>query len=197
MIRFLVVLALLLIPSLASAQETCEGTCVDDKDMKALMELARERKCLDTELPTFKLDPVNIVIDREGRVFFSGEKPHPYTLHMEWCHLKVEAAGDVKVMAAVQEPPVAGFRFRPKAYMGMLLADPLREGADPKDSIDAGLMLDPLYYQDFNLNIHAGFRSVGVGLGFDIFRSFGAYAGYALSYEWRHNPEVALWFSFW
>lgn len=192
-----IALALLFGSSRAAAQETCEGACVAPEDMKVLMELARERQCLDKEKPTFKLDPVNIVVDRQGRVFFSGDDPQPYRLKMEWCHLKVEAEGKVKVVAAVMEPPTAGFRFRPKAYMGMLLAEPFRDDKDPKDAIDAGLMVDPIYFHDFNLNFHAGFRSVGAGVGVDIFRSFGAYAGYALTYDLHHNPMAALWFSFW
>jgi hypothetical protein len=178
--------------------QACTGTCVPDADMEKIVTVLKEAKCLKEENPEFKLDPVQIVVDRDGRIFFSGGDPKPYRLHMHWCNYDVDAEGKVNVLAAVQEPPTWGLRFRPKAYMGYLLAEPFREGKTAKDGVDAGLMIDPFYFHDFNLNVHVGFRAVGVGLGVDIFRSFGAYAGYALSWDgFHHNPETALWFSFW
>lgn len=176
----------------------CEGTCVPQGDMSKFVELLQERKCQQEKPPEFKLDPVTIVVDRDGRIYYSGAAPKPYRLHMKWCNYEADAEGKVNVRAAVQEPPAYGFHFRPKAYAGMLLLEPFREGKKAKDGVDAGLMLDVFYLKDFNLNVHAGFRSIGAGLGVDIFRSFGAYAGYALSWDgFHHNPEAALWFAFW
>lgn len=192
------VLALLFFSQSAGAQEVCDGTCVPDTDMKAIGEVLKERKCLQSEKPQFELDSIDIVVDRDGRVFYSGASPHPYKLKMRWCNYDVEAEGKVSVVAAVQEPPWYGFRFRPKAYAGVLLIESFRRGKTPKDAVDAGLMADLFYVSDFNLNVHAGFRSVGAGLGVDIFKSFGAYVGYALAWDGlHHNPEASLWFSFW
>lgn len=185
-------------PPTADPAPQCSGTCVPADDMKKIVTVLKETKCLKDEKPTFKLDPVKIVVDRDGRVFFSGDNPEPYRLHMHWCTYDLDAEGKVSVLAGVQEPPTYGFRFRPKAYVGYLLAEPFRKDGVARDGIDAGLMIDPFYIQDFNLNFHVGFRAVGVGLGVDIFRSFGAYAGYALSWDGFHsNPETSLWFSFW
>jgi hypothetical protein len=176
----------------------CDGTCVPPADMAKIVTVLKERKCFDDTKPEFRLDPVNIVVDRNGRVFFSGNDPQPYRLHMKWCNYEAEGTGKVKVLAAVQEPPSYGFRFRPKAFVGMLVLEPFRDGKRPKDGLDAGLMVDALYWKDLNLNVHAGFRSVGVGVGVDIFRSFGAYVGYALAWDgFHHNPEASLWFAFW
>lgn len=184
-------------PSVDPAPQ-CSGTCVAAEDMKKIVTVLHESKCLKTERPTFTLDPVSIVVDRQGRIFFSGGDPKPYRLHMHWCSYDVEAEGKVNVLAAVQEPPTYGFRFRPKAYVGYLLAEPFRAGKVAKDGIDAGLMIDPLYIKDFNLNVHVGFRAVGVGVGVDVFRNFGFYAGYALTWDGFHsNPETSAWFSFW
>jgi hypothetical protein len=187
------------LPSVATAEgEACNGTCVAPDDMKKIVEVLKERQCLETEKPVYELDPVNVVVDKDGRIFYSGADPHPYTLHMKWCQYDVTAEGKVKVVAAVQEPPTFGFRMRPKAYLGYLLAEPFRKGKTFKDGIDAGLMLDPFYVKYFNLNVHVGFRAVGVGVGVDIFRSFGAYAGYAVTWDGFHsNPETSFWFSFW
>lgn len=176
----------------------CEGTCVPAGDMTKIVKVLQERQCFDKTKPEFKLDPINIIVDREGRVFFSGSDPQPYKLHMKWCNYEAEGVGKVKVLAAVQEPPTYGFRFRPKAFAGMLVLEPFREGKKPKDGIDAGLMLDVLYWKDLNVNVHAGFRSVGAGVGLDIFRNFGFYTGYALAWDgFKSNPEASLWFAFW
>jgi len=178
--------------------EACNGTCVPPEDMKQIVEVLKEKKCLQTEKPTFDLDSVNIVVDRDGRIFYSGAAPHPYKLHMKWCNYDVSAEGKVNVLAAVQEPPSGGFRFRPKAYAGYLIAQPFRKGKKAADGFDAGLMADVLYFHDFNLNVHVGFRSFGGGLGVDIFRSFGGYVGYALTWDgFYSNPEASLWFAFW
>lgn len=200
--KVLAALAVLVLPATALAQEpsgaACTGTCVPDKDMATMVAVLKEKQCLLKNSPTFKLDSIDIIVDKQGRIFYSGAAPHPYKLDMQWCGYQVHAEGKVNVTAAVQEPASYGFRFRPKAFMGMLLLEPFRSGKTAKSGIDAGLMIDPLYFKDFNLNFHVGFRSVGAGVGMDIFRSFGVYGGYALAWDgFNSNPEAAAWFSFW
>lgn len=180
------------------SEAPCNGTCVPPEDMTPIIEVLKEKKCLQDTKPTFDLDPVNIVVDKDGRIFFSGSNPRPYTLRMKWCHYEVQAEGQVKVIAAVQEPAAYGFRFRPKAFAGYLLADPFRKGISGFSSIDGGLMLEGFYVRDFNLNVHVGFRSFGAGIGADLFRNFGGYVGYSVAWDgFRSNPEAALWFAFW
>jgi len=194
--------ALLFIPEAAFAQDApvCApgSTCVSADDLKAMVAILKEKQCLLKTKPSFELDPVNLVIDKEGRIFFSGAAPQPYSLRMTWCNYEATATGKVNVVAAVQEPPDWGFHFRPKAYMGVLPLEPFHSGNNARSMVDAGLMLDPFYYKFVNLDMHVGFRAVGAGIGLDIFRSFGAYAGYAVTWDgFRSNPEAALWFSFW
>jgi hypothetical protein len=179
-------------------ETACKGSCVPPEDMTAIVQVLQEKKCLQTEKPTFELDPVNIVVDKDGRIFFSGANPHPYTLKMKWCTYDVKAEGKVNVVAAIQEPPTWGFRFRPKAFAGYLLAEPFRTDGTWSKAIDAGLMADLFYIREFSMNVHAGFRSFGLGLGVDIVKNFGGYVGYALTWDgFRSNPEAALWFAFW
>lgn len=203
MLRFLFASVLAQIILLASPDARADGcvggTCVPPEDMQVFLQALREKKCLTSTTPKFDLDPVKIVVDRDGRVFFSGSEPSPYTLRMTWCNYEVTGKGKLVVAAAVQEPPTWGFRFRPKAYTGLLLSAPFYQETDSfGDVVDAGLMVDVFHVHQFNLNFHTGFRSVGMGLGMDITRNFGAYTGYALTWEgWRHNVELGLWFSFW
>lgn len=195
------------------APEGCDGTCVSDEDMKKFVQLLKDRQCLDTSPPTFELDPVNIVVDKDGRVFYSGAPPHPYTVRMKWCNYEVEAQGKVNVVAAVLTPPIWGFRFRPKAYIGLLpgeafyhaaenaaaeLAGEATDSLSVMDVIDAGVMVDFLHYDWVNLNVAAGFRSFGGGIGADLTDNFGAYLGYANTWgTWHHNLNLSIWFSFW
>jgi len=196
----------------ASTKVCSNGTCVPDEDLSKMVAVLREKQCLQSTDPTFLLDPVTITVDKDGRVFYSGAQPRPYTVQMRWCNYEVEAKGKVEVVAAVVEPPIWGFRFRPKAYIGVLPLEPLYlavENAakdlvgEPTDDltlmsvIDAGVMADFLYYDWLNLNAAVGFRSLGGGLGADITPNFGAYIGYANTWgSWHHNVNLAFWFSF-
>lgn len=181
-----------------TATTACDGVCVAPEDMATLLSLAKEEKCLKTSKPVLKMDPLVIVTDKDGRVYYSGAAPHPYTLTIDWCDYSVKATGKLDVTVAMQQPPEGGFRLRPKAYLGYMLAEPFRSGNSAKDGIDAGLLIEPLYFHSFNLDLAVGFRSFGGGLGVDITKNFGAYAGYAMSWDGFHsNPEVSLWFAFW
>lgn len=184
----------------AVCQDTPESICVDRGDMAVFLSLAQEKYCQIHEPPVFELDPIVIITDSDGRVFFSGGAPKPYRLKMSWCRTDVVADGSVNVVAAVQTPETWGFRFRPKAYLGYLPLNLLTD--EPANrGIDAGLMVDVFHYEWINLNVAAGFRSLGLGLGFDLTSNFGAYAGYAFSWDFfqggpPHNVLTGLYFAF-
>ncbi len=205
---------LVALPLKAQAQNSCSaGTCVPPEDMEKIVEVLQESKCLKTEKPVFQLDPINIVVDKSGRVFYTGANPNPYTVHMTWCNFEAEAQGKVNLVAAVNEPSIWGFRFRPKAYVGVLPVEAFNitvenavkraAGETPEDLSfsdvwDAGVMVDFFHYDWFNVNAAVGFRSLGGGLGVDLTDNFGLYLGYANTWAtWHHNANLALWFSFW
>lgn len=192
-------LATLLLCAPAAAQPTpcAEGNvCVPEADLEKFVAIARERQCLDDKDPVFTIDSVTVITDSDGRVFYSGADPKkPYKITMKWCHLAIEAEGEVELVAAIRTPETSGFRFRPKAYLGYLplkLAD-----REFNEGIDAGILLDLAYIEWVNFNLAAGFRSVGAGLGFDLTTNFGAYAGYALGWtKPLHNANVGIYFAF-
>lgn len=170
---------------------------MDSADMAVITEILRDKQCQQTTKPTYQLDPINIVVDQEGRVYYSGSQPNPYTLKMKWCNYEVTAEGQVSLVVAKKEPPVWGFRFRPKFATSFLFTDAFIESS-ASSAIDVGILWDFLHWKSLNLNVATGFRSVGVGAGYDITRNFGVYGGYAFSW-WtlKHNPQVGLYFSFW
>lgn len=197
--RLLLALLLLLWSIPAEAQVVCgEGaTCVSDADLKAFVTLLEEKKCLQTTQPTIQLDPVTVVVDKNGRVYYSGADPKPYTLKLSWCAYEVTATGKVALTVARNEPPTWGFRFRPKFAGSYLFVDGF-SSTKAIDGVDVGILWDFLYYKSLNLNASTGFRSIGGGVGFDITSNFGIYAGYSFSW-WtlKHNPQLGLYFSFW
>ena len=190
--------ALLLVPATALADEcTSPSTCVPAEDMKAFTTLLKERKCLQTEQPQFKVDPLHVIIDKDGRIYGSGSQPVPWSVHMKWCTYDVTATGQVQVTAAMREPAEWGFRFRPKAAISLLGVEAFKR--DPwTEAVDVGFLVEPFFFHSWNVNVAIGLRSFGAGIGMDITRNFGAYAGWAMTYaDLRSNPQVGFSFSFW
>jgi len=184
-------------PALAREDSVCRDTesdvCVAKQDLRMFLLLAEERKCLDETTPQLFFDPVTITTDREGRVYYTGNDPtSPYTLEMKWCHYHLRGEGRIGIVAAVNEPPTWGFRFRPKAYLGYLPLKAVEEEASLDDGIDAGMMLDFFYYKSVNLDVAAGFRSAGLGLGLDLTNNFGVYGGYAFTWDVLPTPHSVL-----
>lgn len=180
--------------------EECGVTaqCVPKEDLKVFVKLLEAKQCQQKQSPTFDVSPIQIVTDSQGRVFYSGDSPHPYTLKMRWCDYEVEAKGKLKVTVAMKTPETWGFRFRPKAYLGLLPTEAVyASDARVRDMVDAGVMLDFLHYKLANLNASVGYRSVGLGLGVDVTTNFGAGLGYGLTWgDWHHSLLATAWFGF-
>jgi hypothetical protein len=182
--------------STASAADCSNGTCVPPEDMKVFVQLLKDQQCRNQTPPTFHLDPVTIVIDKDGRVYGSGDDPQPYRLHMSWCNYEVDGKGSVHVLAARKVEPDWGFRFRPKFTTAILPIEAKQQDTWSK-GLDAGLLVDFFYWKALNLNAHVGFRSIGLGVGVDITRNFGAWVGYANTWDgWRSNVIAGLYFGF-
>lgn len=192
-------LAVALVCSSAGAEEctpSAETICLPKTDFQRFLDIATERQCLERTKPVFQIDSVAVMTDEEGRVFYTGADPKkPYTLKMTWCQYEIEGTGKVDLVAAMKVPVTSGFRFRPKAYLGYLPFK-LSKGKF-HDGVDAGMLIDFLFIDWVNLNVAAGFRSVGLGVGADLSSNFGAYAGYALAWTAPlHNINTGIFFAF-
>lgn len=178
----------------------CSGdaTCVAKSDLKTFLQIAEERQCLEKTKPTFEFDQVIVLTDKDGRVFYTGADPkRPYKLTMHWCHYEVDVEGEIHLVAALRTPETWGFRFRPKAYLGYLPLKLTEASASFDDGIDAGIMVDLFFVEWTNVNAAVGFRSVGLGAGFDLTENFGLYAGYHLGWTAPlHNVSTSLYFAF-
>lgn len=182
----------------SQAQTTCtaDQTCVPKEDLRDMVAVLKTQRCFKTERPEFKIDPIVVFTDVAGRLYVSGAAPYPWKLHMKWCSNEVEAAGVVHIEAAKILPQKYGLRFRPKAWIGYLPREAL-DAMEVGAGIDAGAMLDFLYWHWLNLNAAVGVRSGGLGIGADLTENFGLYTGWAVSWgNWNQNANVAAWFGF-
>ncbi len=194
----IVVAAVLFSPALARAEECASpSTCVPKDDLSSFVKLLQEKKCLQTEQPKIVADPIAIITDRDGRIYGSGANPVPWTLHMKWCSYDLVAKGQVVMNAAMREEPTWGFRFRPKASMGLLGVEAFKRDT-LTEAVDVGLLVEPFFYRSWNVNVAVGMRSFGGGVGLDLTRNFGGYVGYAMTYSGlQSQPYAGLYFSFW
>jgi hypothetical protein len=188
---------LFLVPPRARASECPVGdACVADEDLLVFSALLREKKCLQDTPPTVDVTPITIVTDKEGRVYYSGAQPHPFTITTTWCNYTLVSQAKLNVTVAQSEARTWGFRFRPKFGGSFLLMDALERSA--ASAVDVGLLWDFFFWRELNVNVATGFRSAGLGVGYDLTKNFGAFGGLAFSF-WtlRLNPQAGLYFGFW
>jgi len=198
--RSIIFLFALLIPQVSFAQETTTCTppsvCVPKPDLDTFVTVLHEKQCLQSTPPIVTADPVTVIVDRKGRIYGSGDEPRPYTVKIKWCNYDIEAKSQLQLQVAQRVETTWGFRFRLKAALGVLVADAVR-GHKFQEVLDGGLLFEPFFLRWANINGFVGFRSVGLGLGFDLTNNFGLLAGYTVTWEsWCSNPLMAVFFSF-
>jgi hypothetical protein len=189
--------ALILWASSARAQGTCDAgsTCVPAADLKAFVQLLKDQKCRAEKTPTLTASQLVIVVDRQGRVYYSGNDPQPYKLHIDWCNYQIDVEAKIQLQVAQRVEPTWGFRFRPKAAFGLLAVEAYEDGWSK--GLDGGLLLEPFYVKWVNVNAYVGVRSAGGAVGLDITKNFGVALGYATSWgKWRSNPFTSVYFAF-
>lgn len=193
----LLLLVVLLQGPVVLAQD-CPGVCVEQQDLQTFLQLARDHKCRAEQPPKVTADDVTIVLDRQGRVYGSGTGPRPFTLRVEWCNYQLEIKTELQVLTAQRVEPDWGFRLRLKPTFGVLTNDVFRSGAKFHEALDGGLLVEPFYVYDANLNAYLGVRSFGAGVGYDITKNMTGYAGYSVTWDsWRSNLFLGVGFSLW
>ena len=188
---------LLWVPSV-SAQGTCDAgaTCVPASDMSAFVTLLKNQKCRSETTPKVELDSVTVVVDRQGRYYYTGNNPKPYKVHIFWCNYEIDVEAKIQLQVAQREEPTWGWRPRLKATFGVLGVE-VFEANDFSDALDGGLLFEPFFLHWANLNAYVGVRSLGAGIGVDFTTNFGGYLGYALTWgKWRSNPMASFYFAF-
>ena len=193
-----VFLGALLYPVLAKSATCASGsTCVPKADMATFLTLLKDQKCRSGTAPQITLDSIQVIVDKQERVYYSGNAPRPYKVNINWCNYTIEATATVRLQVAQLVAPVWGWSFRPKLAATYLFIDAFNRPAFT-DAIDVGVLLEFFHWKYLNANGDVGFRSAGLGLGVDILKNVSVYAGYAFSFQSLHaTPVVGVALALW
>lgn len=206
------VLALTLAAQLAYAQQDCPkeitdagGACLTKAQRDQVVEALKELKDIhDSKAELEFPEPIVIIRDWEDRIYVNGGEKRPVKAKLR---IGQHVDRDLEMQLPIQvfyreEPPPPWLRLRVRAQLGVLVLEAVRAAGsdgDPKPFWDAGIGWDFAHVPDLELNLAAytGVRSAGGGLGIDLTRNFGLYAGYGLVYDgWSHSALAAGYFSF-
>lgn len=181
------------------------GMCITEEEKNALIDALRELQNIHESKAELKLtEPITIVRDWEDRIFINGGRGKPIRVKLrigEHVDRDLEAVLPIRVFYR-EKPPDPWFRLRIRAQFGVLVpetADFVSNDGDSGFFVDGGIGWDFFHIPDWSMNLAAytGARSLGGGLGMDLTKNFGVYAGYALTYgEWNHSLLVSAYFAF-
>lgn len=198
-------LLVLAVPSPASAQDCPPqyAVCLTPEEKEQVVRAVRELKDVrDSKAELEFRDPIVVIRDWDDRVYVNGGRTKPLRLKLRigsTVDRDMEATVPVRVFYR-EKPPDPPLRLRIRAQAGFLLpsvVDSAKDDGGVYRSVDAGVGWDFLHLGDWNLSAHTGIRSVGGGIGLDLTRNFGPYAGYSLVYDGlRSNALLGCYFSF-
>lgn len=139
-------------------------------------------------------DDVVIVRDWQDRVYVNGGEGRPLRAVLKVGPVEREMEVKLPIQTFYRErPPEPMFRLRIRAQAGVLVPSVLK---DFRSGWDAGAGWDFMHVGPVNLSAYTGIRSAGGGLGLDLTKNFGPYAGYAIVYDgWRSAAIAGVYFS--
>jgi hypothetical protein len=180
---------------------TCEGKCLTEEQVKKLKEAIDELDDIHKSPAVGHFqDQVVIIRDWDGRVYVNGGSGQPLKLKIQ-IGKHVDRDMEVQLNPRVwyrpePEPPM--FRLRVRAQAGILIPDMVRTIGGHKEAFwDGGIGWDFFHLSYLNAALFTGIRSVGAGLGIDLTKNFGVYAGYSFVYsETKSSALTAAYFSF-
>jgi len=185
--------------ALAQEPEPCPppyAVCLTEEEKKTVGDSLRELKDIkESKAQVVLKDEIVIVRDWEDRVYINGGEKKPVRATLT---LGKTVERDLEIRLPVQtfyreKPPEPMFRLRIRAQAGVLVPSVLKEF---KSGWDAGAGWDFMHLGPVNLSAYTGIRSVGGGLGLDLTKNFGPYAGYAIVYDgWKSAAMFGVYFS--
>lgn len=179
----------------ASAQESekppCPppyAVCLTEEEKKKVVEAVKELDELKSSPAELEFkEPIIIVRDWQGRTYVNGGDQRPIPVKLKIGGI-VDRDLEMKLPVRVyerEEPEDPMFRARFRAQLGLMIPEVVRSAVDGDLNWfwDGGVSLDFFHYDMFNVSVYVGVQSLGGGLGLDITKNFGIYAGPHLSYQ--------------
>lgn len=168
------------------------GKCLDKEQLEAVKKAVRELDSIHSAAAEVTIqDPVVIVHDWDGRVYVNGGPSRPIRAKLT---VGPTVERDLTVTVPVQvyyrdKPPDPMFRLRIRAQAHVLPIEAFRPGVSR--FWDAGVGWDFFHLGPVNAALFTGVYSAGGGLGLDVTRNFGFYAGYSLVYDGLRSTAAA------
>ena len=197
-------MALLLLLALTPAlwgQACPDGyTCIPDDTYTEIYGKLDQLVAIEEGLPSISFDgPFVLITDEKNRVYSNATGDHVLPGKITWGHMSADVEMVVDVSVRRKEPPLYGFRMRPKMTFGWL---PLKITIeDPMQSVDVGVDLDFVYWRKWNLSAYLGGRTFGADAGFDIFSNSGVCSGVRWAWPFEGympapTPVIGWYFAF-
>ena len=195
--KYLLLIILLFITNLqAQVKASSLPECISDnkelikqledliKSNDELIVKANELQVLESATPELKLDSLNIIVDKDGRVFVKDQLIG--TLNVGPLSYKVSMKINTTIVKAREKE--YGFDLKWKA---VIIESYERDKDNKVKAITSGALgIEPFYYKQFNLNLIIGPRLYGPAIGVDITEHFDILTGVGSLY----NSQKAFFF---
>jgi len=186
---------LIFLPSTSSAEgeekPPCPppyAICLTEEEKGKVVDAVKELDDIKSSPAELELkESVVVIRDWQGRVYVNGGDQKPITVKLRIGRI-IDRDLEMKLPVHVyerDEPEDPMFRARFRAQIGLMVPEIVRIATDGKLDWfwDGGVSLDFFHYDVFNVSLYVGVQSLGGGLGIDITKNFGIYAGPHLSYQ--------------
>ena len=178
----------LLLPILLQAVPSWaqDQVCLPKDQYEGVKAVVAKMAKIETSKPVVSLDPVVVVEDADGRVYANEAAGK-----LSWGDLEADLRWTPAVVLRQVVPPDWGLRVRVR-LSALLLPSVAYDSGDFRSGLDVALALEPIYWKLVHAQVHAGTRSVGVGLGLDLTRNLDVYLGFALPYAELGTPTLVV-----
>lgn len=172
----------------------------DSEIIKQLEELIKQNQELSLQVkelqllqeahPELELEPLQIVVDKNGRVFVTDSLAGKLKLG----NLKYDVVINLKTTISQSKRGEFGLTFRAKA--AALQSYELDDFDNVRTYVSPALMFEVFYYRDFNFNFMVGTRLYGASIGMDVTKHFGVVTGIGFKYNDEKAPIIGVAFDF-
>lgn len=154
------------------------------KSNEQLLIKVKELQTIESATPALKLDNLNIIVDKEGRVYVKDQLIGTLTVGS----LSYKVSMKLNTTIAKARDKEYGFDLKWKA----VVVESYERNADNKVEVftSGALGIEPFYYKQFNINLIVGPRLFGPAVGMDITEHFDILTGVGSLY----NSQKAFFF---
>jgi hypothetical protein len=187
LLGFFIVFMSFVLSITAHAQGACpEGyRCLPHAEAAKVRKVLETYQCMEeaanTNRISMSLDPYTIILTQEGAILTDERLKG----HLVWCdwHIEWSAKPRFRIAKAPDKvTPDYGARVRFRLGVGYLFHH-------PHGGPDTSVLVEPFYYKAFHPVVLAGWKSMGLGIAFDITNTVDLYG--AVAFPWGAIGDVA------